>query len=262
MTNLTVTFDTCSLDHIVKNRPNGTRVREAIKSGLIRPFYSETLVTLEGVQARQRRDILSKTRVVSSFSSTSEQEIKITIGVEHPRPPLHPKHARMIEEIEAIGMRALRAPARIGGVRAKSGQVQFFEPHASVNELIECMDRVNALATEINRRGVGQSAAVALGLKFLSPEEIAKPTFWYEGLRHATVKSVRQAIAEWADADSVAAHYGYGVDLFCTEDRGLGGSSVLDDTNRSWLQRDYGIKFVSIAELAERTVLGGECQAR
>lgn len=227
-------------------------LREAIKSGHIRPFYSETLVTLEGVQTWQRRDILSKTRVVSSFSSTSEHEIKITVGVEHPRPPLHPTHAKMIENIEAIGMRALRSPTRIGGVRANSSQVTFFEPHASVHDLAKCMDRVNALATEINRRGVGQSAAVALGLKFLSPEEIAKPTLWYEGLKHAAVKDVRRVIAEWADADSVAAHYGYGIDLFCTDDRGLGGSSVLDDTNRSWLQRDYGIKFMSIAELAGR----------
>jgi hypothetical protein len=64
--------------------------------------------------------------------------------------------------------------------------------------------------------------------------------------------AVNRAIAEWADADSVAAHVGYGIDLFCTEDVGksAGAPSVLDQANRTWLQATYGVKFVTISELA------------
>lgn len=255
MTDIRVTFDTCSLDDIIKNRPNSPKVRDAIEAGQVRGFYCETLVTLEGVRRKERPQVLSRTRPVSRSSSTGKNTINITIGIEHYRPPLHPTHAKMIETIEAMGMRALRAPPRMCGVRAKDGQVKFFEPHASVLELAECMDKVSSLATEIGRRGIGYAVPVSLGLKLLTPEEIAKPTLWFEGLRRATGhKSVQRAIAEWADADSIAAHYGYGIDLFCTRDYGgnAKGRSVLDDANRAWLQKDYGIEFVSLAELAER----------
>jgi len=192
---------------------------------------------------------------VSRSSSTGKNTINIAIGIEHYRPPLDPTHAKMIATIEAMGMRALRGPARMCGIRAKDGQVKFFEPHKSVLELAECMDKVNTLATEIGRRAIGYAVPVKLGLELLTPEEIAKPTLWFEGLRRASgYKRTQRAIAEWAGADSIAAHYGYGIDLFCTEDNGRNakGPSVLDDTNRAWLQKDYGIEFVSLAELAER----------
>jgi len=115
------------------------------------------------------------------------------------------------------------------------------------------MDKVNTLATEIGRRGFGYAVPVKLGLELLTPEEIAKPTLWFAGLHRATgYKRVQRAIAEWADGDSIAAHFGYGIDLFCTEDRGRRGRSVLDDDNKAWLQRDYGINCLSLAEFAER----------
>jgi hypothetical protein len=81
---------------------------------------------------------------------------------------------------------------------------------------------------------------------------------WFEGLRRAQSNRERdqisRAIAEWADGDSVATHYGHGIDLFCTEDRAAqnaGRPSVFDEINKAWLQREYGIRFVSLGELAE-----------
>jgi hypothetical protein len=159
----------------------------------------------------------------------------------------------MIEDIEAMGMRALRAPARMCGIRARVGQVKFFEPHATIAELAACMDRVNSLATEIGYHGVGYAVPVKLGLEKLTPEEIAKPTLWFAGLpRVDGTKKVKEAIAEWADGDAVAAHYGYGMDLFCTRDYGKSkrDPSVLDENNRAWLQNEYGVKFASLIELA------------
>ena len=100
---------------------------------------------------------------------------------------------------------------------------------------------------------MGQAVAVKLGLQLLTPEEITKPTLFYEGLgRVEGHKRVSRAIAEWADGDAIAAHYGYGMDYFCTEDEGRNahGPSVLDATNRAWLQGEFGIKFVSLDEIA------------
>ena len=66
-------------------------------------------------------------------------------------------------------------------------------------------------------------------------------------------RQVQRAVAEWADADSIAAHIGYAIDLFCTEDRGKGTGtpSILDEDNRAWLEATYAIKFVTLSELAK-----------
>ena len=64
---------------------------------------------------------------------------------------------------------------------------------------------------------------------------------------------MQRAIAEWADADSIAAHVGYGIDLFCSEDQGksAGGISlILDAANRAWLTATYGVQFATLTELA------------
>jgi hypothetical protein len=66
-------------------------------------------------------------------------------------------------------------------------------------------------------------------------------------------KKINRAVAEWADGDSVAAHYGYGIDLFCSEDFGKNASpaSVFDDDSRAWLTEVFGIRFVTLGQLAD-----------
>jgi hypothetical protein len=41
----------------------------------------------------------------------------------------------------------------------------------------------------------------------------------------------------------VAAHYGFGIDQFCSEDfrKSASGRSVLDCDNRKWLSEEFGI---------------------
>ncbi|MBR1169158.1 hypothetical protein [Bradyrhizobium liaoningense] len=254
MTANNVTFDTCSLDKIVKNRDVDSKIRRAILDDRIRGFYCETVVTLEGVMRKERKEILSRTRPISLSSSDGEGAIRLAVGIQHFRPPLHPDHAALIEAVEAIGMRAIRGPARIGGVRARADQLRFAETCTSIQELLERRDKVNALASAIAQRGVGYAVPVELGLKNLTPVEIAKPTLWSDGLRRLPGHtSVHRAIAEWADADAIAAHYGSGNELFCTEELpGKQRRSVLNAENRAWLEEHYSIKFVSLAQLAER----------
>jgi hypothetical protein len=54
--------------------------------------------------------------------------------------------------------------------------------------------------------------------------------------------------------DSIASHYGYGIDLLCSKDFGksASGPSVLDCDNRKRLNEEFGIRFVTLAELAKR----------
>ncbi len=67
---------------------------------------------------------------------------------------------------------------------------------------------------------------------------------------------VARAVAEWADADSIAAHYAYRNDFFCTLDSAKaetkrGDPAISDADNRAWLSENFGIRFVTLIRLAE-----------
>ncbi len=102
---------------------------------------------------------------------------------------------------------------------------------------------------------MGEAVAVKLGLE-LSRRDGAPLELFHQGLGRARNtferKKVIKAIGEWADGDSVAAHYGFGIELSCSDDFGKGGSnpSVLDPNNRGWLTPQFGMQFVTLAELA------------
>jgi hypothetical protein len=252
---LTVTLDTNALAAVVSPEtaqtgrgPSAAIVRAALQSGHLLGFFSETHITLEGIGIRERADVLGKTRVRSESSSSHRGEVTLTVGTQHFRNPLHPQHAARVEGALALGMRPLRTAARIGGYHLKPGEL--FAPPGGIDGLLRCMDKVNELSTRIDSRGIGRARAVNLGLQFCNHDP-AEPELWTNGLKHANANAVKEAIAEWADGDSVAAHYGFGMQLFCSEDMGKSsGDSVLNCANRKWLSEDFGIEFVTLAELA------------
>ena len=155
-------------------------------------------------------------------------------------------------------MLPLRTAAQIGGYHLGDQDCELYEPDGGIHEVIRCMDKVNELTTEIARRDVGQAIAVELGLRFSRRDGVENPELFLQGLGRAKDKperkKVAEAVREWADGDSVAAHYGFGMTLFCSEDFQKNGArrSVLDQDNRQWLNTKFGIRFVTLAELAQR----------
>jgi len=267
---ISVTFDTCCLDTIVwpeasqhKNgKINGSKIRAAIEAGHVQGFFCEPLITLEGVQRRERPEVFGSTRLETQFSSPDDRTINITIAVKQDRNSLPPKFRERIQAAQAIGLRALKGPARMGWICVQDSEGTLFKSYSSVLELADRLDKVHELATAIAARGVGHAVPVKLGLQYIARAGIAQPELWVRGLRYTRNNREREeinsAINEWADGDSAASHYGHCIDLFCTEDdaRGARGPSIFNETNKAWLEKDYGIEFVSLAELAER--LGGE----
>ncbi len=266
MANISVTFDTCSLDTVVwpetsqraRGELSGRKVRAAIEAGRVGGFFCESLIALEGVPRKERGEVWGSTRLETTFASPDDRTINITIATKQDRNAPPGKFREKIQAAQAIGMRALKGPARLGGICVRDSEGTFFKSYGSALEHAARLDKVHDLATAIAARGVGHAVAVKLGLQFLTPAEIAKPALWSEGLRRAQSSrgrdQISRAIAEWADGDSIATHYGHCVDLFCTEDgaaQSAGQPSVFDDTNRVWLEKDFGIEFVSLAELAE-----------
>ncbi len=132
----------------------------------------------------------------------------------------------------------------------------FFEPEPDVLDLAARLEKASEVANAIQARGLGYATAVRLGLKF-SERDGKTGEWWFQALRRAQDETerrkVQRAIREWADADSIAAYVGYGIDLFCSEDMGKstgGEPSVLDEPNRAWLAATFGVKFVTLVELA------------
>jgi hypothetical protein len=255
---LTVTFDTNTFDKasrptVYSKDPEQREmivVHEALKRGDIHGFICDTALTLEGITNDQRVAVLGNTQTRSSLAQTAEDTFTITITPEQvDRAPLHPKQAERFIEAFALGIRLLGAP-RIGMPRAEE---QFY----AVDDPATLGDRLNRffeLAREIETRGLGSSRAQGIAARFAGREGTQGPWFAALGAASGIQREVARAVAEWADGDSVAAHYGYGIDLFCSGDFGKSASapSVLDCDNRKWLNQEFGIQFVTLAELAKK----------
>ncbi len=257
-----ITFDTNTFDKASRpalypkdpEHPGMIVIHEALKRGDIQGFVSDTAITLEGIANDQRAAVLGNTRTHSSRAQTSDNTFTIKVTpVQVDRSPLHPKQAERFIEAFSLGIRLLGAP-RIGMPRVEEQFYATEDPAA----LGDRLDRFFDLGRKIEARGLGSSRAQGIAARFAGRQVAQGP--WFTALGAARdiheTREVARAIAEWADADSVAAHYAYGNDIFCTLDGGKaetrrGESAVLDAINRAWLAEEFGIQFSTLSELAQ-----------
>jgi hypothetical protein len=220
---LRVTFDTNTLDPITQPELAGPMradcmiIHEFLRAKRLQGFFCETVLTVEGGQQSPRPDTVARVR-------------------------------RALD----LGLRILSAPRCPGGapIDALDGGLYAKE----VNPLAR-LERYEAISAAIESRGLGFARVLKVAPSRShgpgSPSGLASVD---RASSPGDMTKVARAVAEWADGDSVAAHYGYGNDLFCTQDRAAraGRYSVMHPAQRSWLHRVYGVEFVSIAELAAR----------
>jgi hypothetical protein len=200
--------------------PDFVIVHDALTRGEVQGFICETSITLEGIGIDRRATVFGNTQTRSSFAQTSEDTFTITVTpVQADRLPIHQKQAERFLEAFRLGIRLLGAP-RIGMPRAEDR----FYALEDLAKLSERLDRFFDIGRQIEARDLGSSRAKKLAERFLQGAAPKGP--WFTGLGaakdiHERRKAAR-AIAEWADADSIAAHYAYGNDLFCTADAAKG----------------------------------------
>jgi hypothetical protein len=141
----------------------------------------------------------------------------------------------------------------LGGTHARSSFAQTAEDIFTMTSTTEQPDRRPVHPKQAERL----IEAFQLGIRLLGA--LQRP--WFTALGAAKGiherREVARAVAEWADADSIAAHYGYGNDVFCTLDFAKaetkrGEPAVFDPDNRAWLAENFGIQFVTLARLADR----------
>ena len=230
-----------------------------MKAGTLKGYFSGTIATLEGIEKKDRTSVLGGTRVKSQMShkvdeATAQETININMTTEQDRKPLHEEQQRRIEAALKIGMRALKAPNRIGWIRIDDPDGSFFAPDADA-KFTDRMNRSMDVCTAIESRGLGYALVKSIANELAKRDNVVNEMPMQSLGRAKDVHDegrVKRAVSEWADADSIAAHIGYGIDLLCTEDqgKGAGAPSILDSTNRAWLEATYCVKFVTLSELA------------
>jgi hypothetical protein len=257
-----VTFDTNVFDKAIRpaiyskdpDFREMTIVHEALKDARIQGFISDTTITLEGIGRDDRATVLGSTHARSSVAQTAEDTFTITLTTKQPdRRPVHPKQRERLIEAFRIGVRLLGTP-RIGMPRAEE-QLYVIEDPA---KLAQRLDRFVSLLRQIEGRGLGSARAMKIATRIAPSGTLQRP--WFTALGVAKdiheCREVARAVAEWADADTIAAHYAYSNDAFCTLDSAKaetkrGEPAVFDSDNRAWLTENFGIQFVTLAQLAE-----------
>lgn len=261
-----VTFDTNTLSGVVDPDQRADEadyaayleVHAAVRTGQIRGFFSEVVVTVDAIGRKAKAEVLGAARFVSETTSTGPNNITISLGPRWKRVDIDPQILARVQTARDIGMRALIGPRRFGDSFVAQGFGEgFYEPYPSGAAFIAAAGTTNALDAAIMARGLGRAQAIELAKSF-SERDGAGGEWWPQGLERsqcpAERKKARSAINEWGDGEALAAHAGYGNDLFCTEDSGgePGEKSILHPTHRAWLSEKHGVTIVTIAELAER----------
>jgi hypothetical protein len=222
---LRITFDTNTLDPVTQPELAGAIsadcrvIHKALAAKMLEGSFCETILTVEGGRGSLRPEVLARAN-------------------------------RALD----LGMRMLRAP-RSGGVRSNDPSDDLYRKDPDQEALSTRLKRYEVITTAIEARGLGfsqVSKVAGLLADRASGAQCGDVGPGRESDRRS-INKVARAIAEWADGDSVAAHYAYAGDLFCTEDRGrkAGASSVMHPSHRAWLGRAFGVKLVTIAGLAQ-----------
>lgn len=269
MKSKSVTFDTNVFSHIV--RPENCddlalqavciKIANLIQNSSIRPYVSETVFNLEGIERKDRPGYFGTYRpsgtteeIPSENPNTIHQRVCIGPDLAG-RPASNPILVEKLEKARGLGFRLFSAP-RIGFPRNPLLVKPNFGAR-SASQMGEQQSRFFEALSFISSLGAGVEVARSIGNKFRTCERV-----WYEALKHASTKQAKLAIGEWSDGDSVAAHISYGIDFFCTRDeaRDAGSKSVFAPENRMKLNERYGVVFVSPDELLGLLAKMEECE--
>lgn len=220
------------------------RINAALKSGMIRGVLCETVFTLEGIARADRKNFFVSYRPKAKVTEEELPDGTIKLGFSlGPDNSAHPGNnsylSSHLADALAVGFKLMRCP-RVAGVQNSDLKDEWFNP-----TLHEYANKFGEVARRLESAGAGIALIKTIGNKYASPTEP-----WFEGLTKAPSSedtAIAKAVAEWADADSVAAHVANGNTYFCTNDIAVaaGTASTFSASNRQWLEAEYGVQFRS-----------------
>lgn len=233
----TVTFDSNVWEQIVdpvkrSQDAECSAIHTGIEAGMIRPYFFEGILVLESVKKVERKEYFTKYRPTISTKIGAETPV-IRVGT--PAPELSEYLMRVVPMAISLGFRFIRLP-RIGMPIGPTEWAASEEFYSLEDRLTRSFEFVR-YADSLNPNGI--NLAVGQGVSPLNEKKYAS------------------VVAEQSDIDALAAHYGYGIDIFCTRDQGktAGRYSVLSEENFSAINNKYPIVAMTPAELCGKLSL-------
>ena len=224
------------------------KIREAIVSGRVIPYICETVFTLEAIKRANRKEFFSvpnsKTKVITS-EVNGGAVVSFSVGPDKSVHPGNNAYLNMhLQDALKIGFNIVKFP-RIGGVQNPDIEQHLYK-HEELGTYLEKIFEVGKI---IEERGAGFAQIKKIGEAYAN--------IWFDGLQKAPSNEdglIANAVAEWADGDSVACHIGVGGDYFCTRDlaKKAGEGSVLAQNNLEWLKSDFGFTIISPEDLSAK----------
>jgi hypothetical protein len=223
-----------------------------IKQGQIKGYLSETIFTLEAIKRVDRKKVFKIYRpnidVKIQDNSMINGNINLTLtmgpGKEN-QPELNYFLREHLNDAVGAGFEIIHLP-RIGGFlneEADKYRVVF-----EGNDLKKYLDKVIEVAQRIESMNCGFKWIETIGLKY--DQKV------FNGIGKAPTSednNIANAVAEWADGDTVACAVGIGSDFICTNDRGkaAGSNSVFATHNINVLSNEYGFQLINLQKLAD-----------
>lgn len=221
----------------------------SIAGGRSAGFISETIFRTEGIPNSERRDFLA------NYSTKPEKLVEeLPGGVVHTRLSFGPSTTNLVEvsdyhrlhlaDARSLGVKLLYCP-RFGNQRSPDVLESDYVAQSS-EDLDLVIKTFSSVVREIEELGCGMKWLTDLGEKY-APH-------WRDGLRAAPkseAPNIAKAVAEWADADSLAAHIAYGNDVFCTLDgaKSAGSKSIMSKRHLDVLESRHGLRILGPKEL-------------
>lgn len=231
--------------------PAFMRINKALRSGQIEGRLSETVFTLEGIPRADRKMLLSaykpKIEIIEEVMPDGTIHLGVSIG---PDQTAHPGNnsflSSHLNDALALGFKLMRCH-RVAGIVNPDIKEEWY-----VQTSVPSSDIANKFG-EVGRKIEAVDAGIAW-VKSIGATHAQSSESWSNGLANSSSSednAIASAVAEWADGDTVSAHVAYRNHYICTRDaaKAAGQNSVFSPSNRAWLARDYGVKFVSPEEL-------------
>jgi len=277
---LRITFDTNVLDYACRperyhkdpRQPQLAKIRDALKSGAIQGFFSVTMLTIEGIMNKDRAAVYESTALsavreapnmirnadlpdeIRSFVGDGDLETHtLNLIADQPaRQDVPPEVKARVNAAHGLGVRVLKAVPRVAAYRIDDLDGTFYLDNGANEDLSLWINKAHEVATAIEAKGLGMAQLTKLGLGQAANDPQGS---WFSALTKAKdiheKRKIERAFAEWADADSIASHIAYGIDVFCSNDVGNSNTanSILDVENRAWLTETYGVHFMTFDDL-------------
>lgn len=247
-----VTFDTNVWRRVIdENSCHLAKIKDKIRNGRIQPYICEIALSLEPIKRELRPEFFENYRPCTTVNELPSEGETLTMqsGFEpnvELHPGFHPKLWAHILEARSLGFLVLRM-TKAGTVRPKDIPDDMYINPTDMDEYWRYAELSERCSDYITSMGCGQAAYNRF------KEEFNLVRLDVQSIPVERRKEFAEAIAEWVDGDSLAAHYAAGNEFFCTNDKagGAGTKSIFHSVNKNRLQAEYGIKIISSCEIAQ-----------